>query len=292
MDPFEEFRPLLFSIAYEITSSATDADDVLQEAYLRWAQIDQATVENPRAYLAQTVSRQALNHLRTRKRRREEYVGNWLPEPILTSPDASTDVVLAESVSMAMLLVLETLGPTERAVFVLREAFGFSHAEIAETVGKTEASVRQIAHRAREHVQARRKRFAPARDTADAVAASFFRAATTGDVASLLDMLAPDVVMLSDGGGVVNTARRPVVGADHVARFVVGIVAKQPPGLAYEFASLNGVPAVVARRADGSVDTVVMVEADGETVTGLYMVRNPAKLATIDRRRDVQHGHA
>ena len=212
---FTLLRPLLFTIAYEILGSATESDDVLQESYLRWAEVDLDTVNDTKAYLAQLVTRQSLNFLRAQSRRREDYIGPWLPEPLLLEPkDASADVVLAESVSMAMLVVLETLSPEERAVFVLHEVFGFTHEEIASTIGKSASATRQLAHRARQHVQARRKRFEPVDpDLSLEITAKFFTAASTGDVDGLLEMLAPDVVWTADSDGKATAARRPVTGA-------------------------------------------------------------------------------
>ncbi|NMN98128.1 RNA polymerase sigma-70 factor [Antrihabitans stalactiti] len=283
-DLFDEYRPLLFAIAYEITGTATDADDVLQESFIRWSEVDLASVESPRAYLAQVVSRQSLNSLRTAQRRREEYVGNWLPEPIRTERDAADDVVLAESVSMAMLLVLETLGPDERTVFVMHEVFGFGHAEIAETIGKSAAAVRQIAHRAREHVQARRRRYVADAEEAAAITASFLLAASTGAVDVLMEMLAPDAVSLSDGGGKLSAARRPIIGADHVARYLVGIATNFEPGLVPEFTVLNGLPAVLLSFGD-RLDSAVMIEVVDSLVSRIYIVRNPEKLAAISAVR-------
>jgi RNA polymerase sigma-70 factor (ECF subfamily) len=190
---FTHLRPLLFTIAYEILGSATESDDVLQDSYLRWAAVDLATVRDTKSYLAQLVTRQALNALRASARRREHYIGPWLPEPLLLDDhDGASDVVLAESVSMAMLVLLETLGPDERAVFVLREVFGFDYDEIAGAVGKSVSTVRQVAHRAREHVRARRKRFEPADPSRTArITERFMTAAATGDMEGLLAMLAP-----------------------------------------------------------------------------------------------------
>ena len=224
MDPateaFVAHRNLLFTVAYEMLGSAADAEDVLQETWLRWAGVDLDTVRDQRAYLVRITTRQALSRLRTLGRRKESYVGPWLPEPLLTAPDVAEDVELADSVSMAMLLVLETLTPTERAVFVLREVFDLEYDEIAEAVDKSPAAVRQIAHRARAHVAARRPRgVVSAAETRGALEA-FQRAIETGDLQSLLDMLAPDVVLLGDGGGVVQAVLRPVVGADRVARLL------------------------------------------------------------------------
>src|SRR5215217_8110792 len=209
-----------FTVAYEMLGSATDAEDVVQETWLRWAEVDRAEVRDPRAYLVRIVTRQALNRLRTLSRRREEYVGEWLPEPLPTSPDVAEDVELAESVSIAMLTVLETLAPAERAVFVLREVFDVPYADIAQAVDKTPGAVRQIAHRAREHVAARRPRMQVDRAEQQAAVERFLAALQTGDVQGLLDVLAPDVVVVSDGGGVVAAARHPIEGAEAVARLL------------------------------------------------------------------------
>src|SRR4051812_9629585 len=211
-EAFVAHRNLLFTVAYEMLGSATDAEDALQETWVRWAGVDLDDVRNQRAYLVQIVTRQALGRLRTLGRRKESYVGSWLPEPLLTAPDVAEDVELADSVSMAMLLVLETLAPTERAVFVLREVFDLDYDEIAQAVEKSPAAVRQIAHRARAHVAARRPReVVPPAETQGAVEA-FRRAVETGDLRQLLDILAPDVVFLGDGGGVVQAALKPIVG--------------------------------------------------------------------------------
>src|SRR5215211_638431 len=222
-DPFVTHRSLLFTVAYELLGSAADAEDVVQETWLRWAGVDRAGVHDPRAYLVRMVTRQALNRLRTVSRRREEYVGEWLPEPLLTSPDVAEDVELAESVSIAMLTVLETLGPVERAVFVLREVFDTPYDEIAEAVGKTPAAVRQIAHRAKEHVAARRPRVQVSRAEQEAVVERFLAAVRAGDLQGLRDVLAPDVVVVADGGGVVAAARRPITGAGRVAALLGGL---------------------------------------------------------------------
>src|SRR5215208_4683887 len=216
-DPFVTHRSLLFTVAYEMLGSATEAEDVVQESWLRWAGVEGAEVRDPRAYLLRIVTRQALNRLRTLARQREDYVGAWLPEPLLTSPDVAEDVELAESVSIAMLTVLETLGPVERAVFVLREVFDVPYDEIAEAVGKSSATVRQIAHRARRHVAARRPRMAVSRTEQQRVVDRFLAAVTAGDVQGLMDVLAPDVIVVADSGGLAPAARRPVVGRERVA---------------------------------------------------------------------------
>src|SRR6202051_1880755 len=215
-DPFVTHRGLLFTVAYEMLGSATDAEDVVQETWLRWAGVDRTEVRDPRAYLVRMVTRQALNRLRTVSRQREDYVGEWLPEPLLTGPDVAEDAELAENVSIAMLMVLETLGPAERAVFVLHEVFETPYDEIAEVVGKTPAAVRQIAHRAREHVAARRPRMQVDRAEQEATLERFMAAITSGDARGLLAVLAPEVVLIADGGGLVPAARRPLVGAETV----------------------------------------------------------------------------
>jgi RNA polymerase sigma-70 factor (ECF subfamily) len=285
---FTLLRPLLFTIAYEILGSATEADDVLQDSYLRWADVDLATVRDTKAYLASLVTRQALNVLRAQARRREEYVGPWLPEPLLLDEqDASADVVLAESVSMAMMVVLETLSPDERAVFVLREVFGFSHDEIASAIGKSTTAVRQMSHRAREHVQSRRKRFEPVDPRhSGAITAQFLTAAATGDVAALMTMLAPDVVWTADSDGKVSAARRPVSGAEKVARLAVGLVRMGGTDTRIETAVYNSAPAVIAYRGD-AVETVITVEIVDGKITNFYAMRNPEKLAAVAVRREI-----
>ena len=276
-EAFVAHRNLLFTVAYEMLGSAADAEDVLQETWLRWAGVDLGAVRDQRAYLVQIATRQALARLRTLGRRKESYVGPWLPEPLLTAPDVAEDVELADSVSMAMLLVLETLTPTERAVFVLREVFDLAYDEIAEAVGKSPAAVRQIAHRARAHVAARRPRgVVSAAETRDALEA-FQRAAETGDLQGLLDILAPDVVFLGDGGGVVQAVRAPIVGADKVAR-LLAIGLRTIVAASLQSAQVNGYPALILR-LDGEIDTVIAVRIDDGLITGLYAVRNPEKLS-------------
>ncbi|OPX13401.1 RNA polymerase sigma-70 factor [Mycobacterium sp. AT1] len=287
-DRFTSLRPLLFTIAYEILGTATESDDVLQESYLRWAEVDLAGVRDTKAYLAQLVTRQALNALRAQSRRREEYVGPWLPEPLLVDAgDASSDVVLAESVSMAMMVVLETLSPIERAVFVLREVFGFGHEDIAETLGKSTSAVRQMAHRAREHVQSRRKRFEPANPKQSLeITAQFFAAASTGDVDSLISMLAPDVVWTADSDGKASAARRPVAGADKVARLILGLLRFAGDGGRVEPAFYNGAPALVLYLDDG-LEGVISVEITDGLITHFYAMRNPEKLGGVKVRREI-----
>ncbi|MBP2368799.1 RNA polymerase sigma-70 factor [Pseudonocardia parietis] len=281
---FLTHRNLLFTVAYEMLGSAADAEDVLQETWLRWADVDLAVVRDSRAYLVRITTRQALTRLRTLGRRKESYVGSWLPEPLLTASDVADDVELAESVSMAMLLVLETLAPTERAVFVLRDVFALGYDEIAEAVGRNPAGVRQIAHRARAHVAARRPRGgASSRDEARSAIEAFRRAVETGDLQGLLDVLAPDVVLVGDGGGIKKAIPRPVTGADRVARVLTGGLGKLAgASVSLHPVQVNGHPALVLR-LDGELDSVLTVRIDDGRVTGLYAVRNPEKLARMDR---------
>jgi RNA polymerase sigma-70 factor, ECF subfamily len=279
-DPFVTHRSLLFTVAYEMLGSAADAEDVVQETWLRWADVDRAEVRDPRAYLVRIATRQALNRLRTLARRREEYVGKWLPEPLLTSPDVAEDVEFAESVSIAMLTVLETLGAAERAVFVLREVFDAPYDEIAEALGKSPAAVRQIAHRAREHVAARRPRMQVDHAEQQAVVEQFLAALQTGDVQGLLDVLAPDVVVVSDGGGVVAAARRPIEGAEAVARLLAKF-AQVAPRARVDTVWLNGAPAARIDPA-GELDTAVTFVVEDGRITRIYAIRNPHKLARLD----------
>lgn len=278
-DEFVRHRNLLFTIAYEMLGSGTDAEDVLQESWLRWSAVDKDEVRDPRAYLVRVVTRQALNRLRTLKRQREQYVGTWLPEPLATAPDVAEDVELADSVSFAMLVVLETLSPLERAVFVLREVFGFGYAEIAEATGRSQPAIRQVAHRARGHVQARRPRVATPDVSHDEVAGRFLLAARTGDLQQLMDVLAPDAVLLTDGGGKVRAALRPIEGADKVARFLLA-VAPPETRLDIEWSTVNGAPAALVL-VDGRLDSVASVDTEGDRVTRIYLVRNPDKLAAL-----------
>ncbi|HUB58170.1 MAG TPA: RNA polymerase sigma-70 factor [Mycobacterium sp.] len=289
-DRFVLLRPLLFTIAYEILGSTTESDDVLQDSYLRWAQVDLGDVHDTKAYLARLVTRQALNALRAGARRREDYVGPWLPEPLLLDEqDPSADVVLAESVSMAMLVLLETLGPDERAVFVLREVFGFDYDEIADAVDKPAATVRQIAHRAREHVHARRRRFAPVDPEHNArITEEFMAAAASGDVQTVMSMLAPDVVWTADSGGKVSAARRPVIGAEKVARAVVGLVGRaiQLPDVRVEAVICNAAPALLFYQGD-RLEGVFTVEIVDGKISNFYAIRNPDKLVAVATTRTI-----
>ncbi|MEV6328487.1 RNA polymerase sigma-70 factor [Streptomyces sp. NPDC051909] len=279
-DAFVAHRNLLFTVAYEMLGSAADAEDVLQETWLRWAEVDLTQVEDRRAYLVRITTRQALNRLRAVKRRREAYVGQWLPEPLLTTPDVAEDVELAESTSMAMMLVLETLGPTERAVFVLREVFDVGYGEIAEALGKTPEAVRQIAHRARRHVDARRPRTPLPPEKVRGVLESFRRALESRDPQRFLDVLAPNVVLVSDGGGVKRAALHPVVGAETFVRFYLGGTAKHGVDVSCVPTVVNGSPAL-AVLVDGELDGVMAFRVEDDRIAGIYFVRNPEKLTRV-----------
>jgi RNA polymerase sigma-70 factor (ECF subfamily) len=283
---FHRHRNLLFSVAYRILGTAADAEDAVQDTWIKWSAADRSQVADPKAYLTRIVSNLALEQLRSTRRKRETYVGPWLPEPILTSGDAAEAVTDAESVSMAMLVVLETLSPLERAVFVLKEVFGFSHAEIAEAVERSEAAVRQAAHRAREHVRARQPRFTADRSRRREVTERFFAAATGGDISALMELLSPDVTLWTDGGGKVRQAMRPVVGASTVASWfaAIGTVTYQgvePADMRAELVEINGGPGVVFSGSGRVIATVTFdFDADGR-ITAIHNVANPDKLQAI-----------
>jgi RNA polymerase sigma-70 factor (TIGR02957 family) len=278
-DPFVTHRSLLFTIAYELLGSAADAEDTVQDTWLRWDGIGadgRAAVLDPRAYLVRIASRQALNRIRTLARRKEDYVGEWLPEPLLTSPDVAEDIELAESVSLAMLTVLETLTPTERAVFVLREVFDLPFDEIAAATGKSVAAARQIAHRARSHVSARRPRMAVDHAEQRRAVDRFLTALKTGDLQGLMDTLAPDAVLIADGGGVVAAVRQPVVGAKKIVNLLGGF-ARVAPTAVVEAILLNGSPGARVL-LEGTVDTVIGFAFEDGHISRVFAVRNPDKL--------------
>ncbi|HEY8475094.1 MAG TPA: RNA polymerase sigma factor SigJ [Natronosporangium sp.] len=284
---FAEHRELLFAIAYQLLGSVADTEDVLQETWLSWAAADRDRVDNDRAYLVRIAINQALDRLRRAQRNRETYVGPWLPEPLIADADASEDVLRAESASLAMLVVLETLTPLERAVFVLREAFGYDHNEIATMLGRSPEAVRQLAHRARSHVRARRPRAGVDARLHKAVTERFIAATVSGDVAALMELLAPDVQLWTDTGGAVRAARRVIAGVDKVVRLLVS--EKFRPVVAdadLRFVTANGEPAVMLYIGDhpyafGFID----VGEDG-LIRGLYGILNPEKLRALAGRSE------
>jgi RNA polymerase sigma-70 factor (TIGR02957 family) len=284
---FEAHRDLMFAVAYRMLGTITDAEDAVQDAWLRWSAAHRGHVANQRAYLARLVVNTALNRLRAARARREAYVGPWLPEPLLTEtgPDPAERAELAESVSMAMLVVLESLTPDERAVFVLREVFGFSHAEIGAALGRPDAAVRQLAHRAREHVQARRPRFDVDWNQQREVTERFLAAAAGGDIEGLVSVLADDVTLLTDGGGKAKAALRPITGSAKVARFMAGIATRPYMGTAVsamsvDMAEINGAPGTLISAGGHPVAVITMAVAGGR-ITAIQLLANPDKLSAI-----------
>jgi RNA polymerase sigma-70 factor (TIGR02957 family) len=290
---FDEHRGLLTSVAYRVLGSITDAEDAVQEAWLRWSGVDHSAVCDPRAFLVRVTTRLAIDRLRRAKARRESYVGPWLPEPILTGHDLAKDVALAESVSMAMLVVLETLSPLERAVFVLREAFVMPYAEIADVIGRKEEAVRQLARRARDHVRERRSRFDADQTEQRRVTERFLEAASNGDLEALMEVLSPGVRLVAHGGGKALAPRRPVLGADKVARFLVAVATEErmarflesvgngaASDLRIHLAQVNGGPGLVATSEGESITAIVLDVADGVVQT-VHLVANPEKLAGV-----------
>ncbi|MFI5040393.1 MAG: RNA polymerase sigma factor SigJ [Acidimicrobiales bacterium] len=284
VDIFAEHRAVLLDVAYRIVGQVADAEDVVQDAWLRWATVNIGEIREPRAFLVRVTTRLAIDRLRRRKARHEAYVGEWLPDPFLTRADMADDVVFAESVSTAMMVVLETLSPLERAVFVLREGFGLSHAEVAQALNRSEASVRQLAKRARDHVDARRPRFDTNPTIRRAVTERFMAASSTGDLGGLLQVLAPGVTLVADSGGLVRAPRLPIVGADKVARLLVTIAGQPLPDRRIELVDLNGGPGILVRSGETPVAAITL-DVLRERVARIYLVANPGKLAMFGTRR-------
>jgi RNA polymerase sigma-70 factor (TIGR02957 family) len=289
-EAFEANRELLFAVAYRMLGTVADAEDAVQDAWLRWVNRPRPDVTQPRAYLVKTVTHLALNRLRSAQARREAYVGPWLPEPLLTAtPDAAGRAELAESVSLAMLVVLESLTPEERAVFVLHEVFGFTHVEIAAAIGRTGTSVRQLMHRAREHVQARRPRFDVDAGQQREVTERFLAAAAGGDIDQLMMVLAPDVTLIADGGGQAKAPLRPITGATKVARFLAA-VSRRPYGgadvsdMVVETAEINGGPGTVIT-AGGKPIAAVTTVITGGRISAIHVIANPDKLQGLGAGR-------
>lgn len=284
-DVFEEHRPVLMGVAYRMLGRVADAEDVVQDAWLRWSAADRAEVREPRAYLVRVTTRLAIDRLRQVKARGEAYVGPWLPEPYVTDfgdtvPDTAERAVLADSVSLAVLVVLESLSPLERAVFVLREAFGYPYADIAAMLDRGEPAVRQLAGRARRHVDEGRPRYevdpAQRRDLTE----RFLAAAAEGDLAGLMEMLAPDVRLIGDSGGKSQAPLRILETADNVGRFLVAVAGKGVPEMSFRFLELNGGPAVLILSGD-TPDSVFQVDVSAGRIRSVYIVRNPDKLRSL-----------
>ncbi|WP_431910289.1 RNA polymerase sigma-70 factor [Nonomuraea jabiensis] len=294
MSTFEDHRSLLTGVAYRILGSVADAEDVVQEAWLRWSGVDEATVGDPKAYLVRVTSRLAIDRLRWAKSRRESYVGPWLPEPISTAPDVAEHAELAESVELALLLVLETLSPLERAVFVLREAFDLPFTEIAEIIGRAEPATRQLARRARDHVRERRPRFDVDRQERRRITERFISASAEGDLDGLIELFADGVTMVSDGGGKARAALRVITGADNVSRwllsintpaniaaFMASIGMAEISDLSFGLTTMNNAPAMVIS-AGGRVITVASLLISDGKIDTIYLIANPEKIAHLE----------
>jgi RNA polymerase sigma-70 factor, ECF subfamily len=278
---FAEHRPVLVGAAYRIVGTVADAEDVVQEVWLRWADVERAEVRDVRAFLVTVTTRLALNRLRQQKSRRESYIGPWLPEPVASDKSPEQAAEIADDVSMAMLVVLESLSPLERAAFVMREVFDLPFAEIAATLDRSEAAVRQLAHRARSHVHARQPRQAVDEAQHAEITSRFLQVTTDGDIDALIAMLAPDVVLIADGGGKKRAALQPLYGPENVARWMLAVM--QRPDVekpVIRLIELNGELAIAAYDGDRP-DTVGFVEAGAEGITSLYLVRNPDKLGSV-----------
>lgn len=277
---FEQHRPALARLAYRMLGSLADTDDVLQEAYLRWTREGRAPVASPRAYLFSVVTNLCIDRRQAIEARKESYIGPWLPEPVVETEPAS-GLEVAESVSLALLVVLESLTPTERAAYLLKRVFDYGYEEIASVLGKSEPACRQLVSRAERHVYERRPRFEADVAEAERLTGAFITACATGDLDGLLAILAPDVVFLSDGGGKVTAARAPVVGADRVARLSLGLARKARAGVEFRRVRVNGRPGVMAIYQGHIANVLTLDIADGRIVA-CYTVRNPEKLARVD----------
>ncbi|MFF7644930.1 RNA polymerase sigma-70 factor [Streptomyces canus] len=284
-DVFEEHRPVLLGVAYRMLGRVADAEDVVQEAWLRWSAADRSEVREPRAYLVRVTTRLAIDRLRQVKSRGETYVGPWLPEPYVTDfgdtvPDTAEQAVLADSVSLAVLVVMESLSPLERAVFVLREAFGYPYADIAAMLDRGEPAVRQLAGRARRHVEERRPRYDVDPVRRRDLTERFLAAAGGGDLKELLSLLAPDVRLVGDSGGKSKAPLRVLESADHVGRFLVGVAEKGVPDITWRFLELNGGPAVLIL-SGGKPDSVFQLDVLDGRIQSVYVIRNPDKLRSL-----------
>ncbi|MDQ3251114.1 MAG: RNA polymerase sigma-70 factor [Actinomycetota bacterium] len=289
---FDRNRPLLFSIAYRMTGSVMEAEDAVQEAYLRWQQASEDEVRSPSSYLSTVVTRLCIDRLRSARVRREQYVGPWLPEPLLgeQAREIESKADLEDTLSMAFLVLLESLTPVERAVFLLREVFGYEYAEIAALVGKSEANCRQISRRARQSVAARRPRFESSPQQEERLMEGFLQASLVGDMEALLAMLSEDVTLYSDGGGKTRAALRPIYGADNVARFLTGILGNIPPDFTVRQTRINGRPGLVGYFGDGSPQSVVSIEVSEGRIMAIRLVVNPEKLGSVPPLESAERG--
>lgn len=277
-ETFAQYRPMLFGIAYRMLGSVMDAEDVVQEAYLRWERADRERVESPRAFLSTIVTRLSIDALREAKRRREVYVGEWLPEPLMTGRDPREAADLADSLSTAFLVLLESLSPPERAAFLLREVFGYDYREIADVLQTTDLNCRQMVSRAKARLESREHRFEPSREDQERLLAHFVQATASGDYDALVELLADNAAAYSDHGGKAPAAQRTITGADMVARFFIGVQRRFPPeDPSVRMVSLNGRPGAIVY--SGSVaQSAFSFDCAGGKITRIYVVRNPDKL--------------
>ncbi|MCI0605679.1 RNA polymerase sigma-70 factor [bacterium] len=272
---FEQYRAMLFSMAYRMLGTISDAEDMVQETFLRWHKPSEVDVHAPKSYLATTLTRLCLDHLQSARVKREQYVGPWLPEPVFTQPDL--DSRFAESLAMGFLLLMESLSPAERAVFLLREVFEFEFSEIAEIIMKNEQNCRQLVRRARKQISERRPRFETSRADRDRLLNEFVHASSSGDLQGLLRLLKEDATLISDGGGKVAAALNPILGADRVSRFILGVMPKLPAGLTMSYVEVNGVPGI-AFYIGNQPHSVIVPEVAGNTIQSIYIISNPDKL--------------
>ena len=278
---FEDLRGYVFRLAYQMVGSPADAEDLVQEAWLRWNGVDQDDVESPRAWLTTVVTRLAVNHLASARIRRERYVGTWLPEPINTAASGADPVELDESLAFAFMVLLESLSPRERAVFLLHEVFGIPHREVARILGIEEANSRKLLHRARTEIRARRPRFPPSERVHRELLERFAEASRSGDVEGLAELLAEDVVVMTDGGGRARATLRPIYGRDRASRFVRGALAKfVPDEVESRIEWINGAPGLVST-VDDTVVSVITFEVGEGCIQSLFIVTNPDKLRTF-----------
>ena len=292
VEVFDRNKPLLFSIAYRMLGSVMEAEDVVQEAFLRWRRAPEDEVRSPPAYLSTVVTRLCIDRLRSARARRERYVGPWLPEPLLgeQTQEIAGTADLDDSLSMAFLVLLESLTPVERAVFLLREVFGYEYAEVASLVGKSEANCRQISRRARQSVAARRPRFESSPEQEERLMDGFLKASLSGDMEALIGLLSEDVVLYSDGGGKTIAALNPIYGPDKVVRWLTAILEKAPPDFAVRQTRVNGKPGLVSYLGDGSPQGVVTLDVSEDSVEAIRLVVNPEKLGNVPRLGHEEEG--
>ncbi|MBD0369982.1 MAG: RNA polymerase sigma-70 factor [Pyrinomonadaceae bacterium] len=283
LEIFNEHRRLLFSLAYRMLGTVADAEDIVQEAYLRWQAANDEEIKAPKAYLSTIVTNLCINYLTSARRKREEYIGPWLPEPLITdeNQDPMHNVQLADSLSMAFMVLLESLTPLERACFLLREVFDYEYEEIARVVGKAEANCRQMVSRARLHIRERRPRFCVSSEMQKQLTEQFMKACASGDMEGLMSLLSEDATLLSDGGGRVTAARKPVQGAEHIARFLTGLVKKIGAShLSLRPTEVNGHPGFITY-LDGRLQNVLAFDIADNRIRAVYIIVNPEKLKRV-----------